>query len=176
MDGKCLQHSQLSRELYDWLADRGSLTARLRRRCGGGFAVRLLRQDWGRPRESEIQCLGMRRGEVALIREVQLLCGAQPLVFARTLIPARSLRGAVRQLTHLGTKPLGEVLFSNPKTRRQGIEMAKIQPRHALYRSATGALEYQPETIWGRRTLFKLEGQPLLVNEIFLPSIENNHD
>jgi chorismate-pyruvate lyase len=30
-----------------------------------------------------------------------------------------------------------------------------------------------PEAIWGRRSVFYLAHKPLLVNEIFLPGIEN---
>ena len=61
--------------------------------CGSGFQVRLLRQGWGSPLYSEGRLLRMRRGEIAVIREVLLLCDELPWVFARTLIPIHSLRG-----------------------------------------------------------------------------------
>ena len=43
-----------------------------------------------------------RLGEAAIVREVELLCGETPWVFARTLIPATSLRGPARRLAMLG--------------------------------------------------------------------------
>ena len=66
----------------------------------------------------EARALGLRLGAWAWIREVQLLGDGQPWVFARTLIPADTLRGRGRRLTRLGTRPLGEVLFTDPGVRR----------------------------------------------------------
>lgn len=153
-----------------WLTDTGSLTARLKSHCPKGFRVRVVSQDWGRPLVSEQRFLGMRHGELAIIREVELLCYGRPWVFARTLIPAKSLRGSARRLAYLGDRPLGEVLFADPHMRRGEVQMAHITQRHRLFAKATQHLRRADE-IWGRRSLFELAGNPLLVNEIFLPNI-----
>ncbi len=155
-----------------WLRDQGSLTQRVVRTCGGGsFRVRLLRQAWGSPLFSESRLLQVRRGQTTLVREVELLCDERPWVFARTLIPASSLRGSAQRLTHLGERPLGEVLFSNHRVRRGVTQIARLQPRHPLFVAATTNLQRQPQTLWGRRTLFYIAGRPILVNEIFLPEL-----
>ncbi len=169
--GRQLRLSQVPIDTYDWLRDPGSLTARLKRACPGGFRVRLRRQEWGRPLYSEGRLLGMRRGNIAIIREVELLCNEVPWVFARTVIPVTSLRGPARRLTMLGTKPLGEVLFADPRTRRVVMEMARIDRRDNLFHSAITSLDREPDGLWGRRTLFHLDGSPLLVNELFLPAL-----
>ncbi|WP_275098365.1 chorismate--pyruvate lyase family protein [Sedimenticola hydrogenitrophicus] len=164
------RHHQVPADIEQWLRDRGSLTARLKSASPGDFRVNLLRQGWARPLDSERRLLGMRRGGIAVLREVELLCGGVPWVFARTLIPARSLQGPARRLAMLGERPLGEVLFADPSMRRGVTQMACLLPRHALFVSATVHLR-QVEAIWGRRTLFHLAGKPLLVNELFLPDI-----
>ncbi len=156
--------------IKQWLCDSGSLTARLKSHCPDGFRVRVLNQGWGRPLLSEQHFLGMRSGEMAIVREVELLCCDQPWVFARTLIPAQSLQGAARRLTFLGNRPLGEVLFADPNMQRGEVQMASITPRHRLFSRATQHLDGSDQ-IWGRRSLFRLAEKPLLVNEIFLPSI-----
>jgi chorismate lyase len=160
-------------DIYDWLKDPGSLTARLKRSCTDSFRVRLRSQGWGRPLYSEGRLLGMRRGEVAIVREIELLIDEVPWVFARTVIPASSLRGPARRLTMLGTKPLGEVLFADPRTCRVVMEMAHFHTRHNLFHKAVASLDAQPEGLWGRRTLFDLAGSPLLVNELFLPALDS---
>ncbi|OOZ37349.1 chorismate--pyruvate lyase [Solemya velesiana gill symbiont] len=170
-DWRRLRHAQVPGSVYHWLKDTGSLTARLKGACHGGFRVRVLSQGWGKPLYSERRLLGMRLGEQAIVREVELLCGGAPWVFARTLIPASSLRGPARRLTMLGDRPLGEVLFSDPHMHRGATEVARLQPRHPLFHVATASLKEQPGEIWGRRTLFHLSRQPLLVNEIFLPGL-----
>jgi len=112
----------------------------------------------------------MRLGELAIVREVELVCYGEPWVFARTLIPARSVQGAARRLTFLGDRPLGEVLFADPHMQRGEVQMARIKPRHRLFARATRHMG-EVDQIWGRRSLFELADKPLLVNEIFLPNM-----
>jgi len=167
------QHrGEIPRQVCSWLEDDRSLTRRIQLACGAGFRVRLLQQRWGSPDHAERQLLHMRRGGIAMVREVELRCAEVPWVFARTLIPVRSLRGAARQLVHLGDKPLGAVLFSMRGIRRDRIEVAHLLPTHALFVAATSNLQTLPEDLWARRTRFFFSGRPLLVNEIFLPALE----
>ena len=155
----------------DWLSDTGSLTQRLIQHCDGAFRVKLLRQSWDKPLESERHLLRMPRAGLALVREVELCCDNEVRVFARTIIPLASLRGPVRQLALLGTRPLGEVLFRHAATRREAFEVAQLQPNQALYARASQSLAEKPALLWGRRTRFRFMHQPLLVNEIFLPNV-----
>lgn len=157
--------------LYPWLADRGSLTARVLAACGGGFRVRVLAQGWGRALASERKALGLKRHGLAVIREVELQCDDEPWVFARTVIPADSLKGRARRLTLLGDRPLGAVLFADPGAQRGPMELARLDARHALFHGACGHWSQPPARLWGRRTLFSYQGKPLLVNEVFLPDI-----
>jgi chorismate--pyruvate lyase len=155
--------------LCGWLLDPASLTLRLQCLCPGSFRVRLLSQGWGSPRLDEAQALGMRHSERAIIRQVHLLCGKRPWVYARTIIPATSMRGKLQRLAHLGTRPLGAMLFADPGMRRGRVELANIKPGEALFRDATRHMSRQPGDIWGRRSVFRIADKPLLVSEIFLP-------
>lgn len=169
-----MRHSQVPDGLEDWLWDRGSLTAKLKTACTGAFSVAVKQQRWGRAHYSEGRLLGVRRGMLSIVREVELQCDGVPWVFARTLIPASSLRGSARRLTMLGSRPLGEVLFSDPSAIRGPMELTRLVPRHSLFSSAVSSLQEAPSEIWGRRTLFYIDRSPLLVNEIFLPAIAGN--
>lgn len=156
--------------LRDWLLDETSLTRRLQEVCTGAFRVQKLAQWRGRPLQSERHVLAMRNGECALIREVHLLCGDIPWVFARTVIPLRNLNGRRRVLARLGNKPLGAALFADRSLRRGEVEIAKILPGQYLFLAATGSAAAGPQAIWGRRSLFHMGAKPLLVSEIFLPA------
>ena len=113
----------------------------------------------------------MGRTRIGMIREVELLCGSTPGVFARTVIPTASLKGAAGRLAHLGERPLGAVLFARPTTRRGRVEFARLTPGQPFYEAAVANLDDRPNALWGRRTLFFYEGKPLLVNEIFLSGV-----
>jgi chorismate--pyruvate lyase len=155
--------------LCSWLLDPASLTLRLQRLCPGRFRVRVLSQGWGSPRLDEAQVLGMRHGERAVIRQVHLLCGNHPWIYARTIIPATSMRGKLQRLAHLGTRPLGAMLFADPGMQRGVVELANIKPGEALFSDAIRHMSRQPGNIWGRRSVFRMADKPLLVSEIFLP-------
>jgi chorismate--pyruvate lyase len=166
------QRSRIPEGLHSWLFEAGSLTRRVRSLCRGEFRVRVLRQSWLRPFADESRTLNLRPSRVALVREVALQCGTQPLVVARSVIPANVLRGAQRHLAYLGNRPLGEILFADPKLKRLGLQFAAIEKetwRPELADVIVGARA--SEQIWGRRSLYGVAHGNLLVAEFFPPSV-----
>ena len=157
--------SALSPDVADWLFDPSSLTARLIRHCHGQFSVNVLSQQYQSPKLGEKAVLGMRLRESALIREVHLLCDDHPVVYARTVIPVTTLVGPQRRLAHLGNKPLGAVLFADPTMQRDEVQIARLTQQQVKLQHT------ENRDIWGRRSVFRLSGRPLLVSEFFLPDL-----
>jgi len=168
----CL-HKRIKPQRRDWLLDRGSLTARLVDRCGDGFSVRLLSLRRASPAFDETVVLGMQSRAQALVREVLLCCNDKPLVYARTIIPLSSMRGALRGLALLGNRPLGAVLFSDPSMKRQPVEVALLHSAHVYHERID---EITEEPVWGRRSVFTLKDEKLLVSEFFLPELLKKPD
>ncbi len=160
-----LQKTALARvppHFHHWLADPSSLTRRLLRLSDGQFQVRLLQQGVQRMRVDECLCLHARPGAMGLVREVELRCEGVACVYARSVIPLRSLKGKQRRLAHLGEQPLGAFLFADPQLQRSRIDVLPLAaPASASASTAT----------WGRRSLFRVGGYPLLVSEYFLPAL-----
>ncbi len=152
-----------------WLDDHGSLTRRLQSVCPQ-LRVQRLSQRVAPPLHDEYHALHLRRGQRAMIREVLLICGDTPLVFAHSVIPLRGLDGPWVALSRLGNRPLGEALFANPLVRRYPLEYRQLDAHHPLYRPAVAHLDAAPRRLWMRRSQFSLAGQPLLVTEVFLPA------
>lgn len=169
-----LRRAEMGERLRDCLLGRGSLTARLRAECarhGRAFSVRVLSERAGRVLREEADALGLRRGVTAWVREVHLLAGGVPWVFARTVIPRRTLRGHGRTLTGLGTRPLGAVLFADPGVVRGPLQIARLDLRCPLARRALDVRGASGLPLWGRRSTFRIDGRPLLVCEVFLPAL-----
>ena len=160
-------------EVAPWLFDQGSLTRKILLHCHNKFRVEVLSQQWQRPMLNEALRLGVQPEHHALIREVLLYCGDKPWVFARSILPRKTLTGRRRFLGKLGSRPLGEVLFSDPNIQRDDIEVACIRKGQRMFDCATQSLPQIPESVWGRRSVFYLHNKALLVNEVFLPSILN---
>ncbi|HYE37642.1 chorismate--pyruvate lyase family protein [Methylocaldum sp.] len=166
------QRSHIPEGLHSWLFETGSLTSRLRALCGAGFRVRLLRQRWLRPFAEESRALRLPPSRLALVREVLLQCDDQPLVLARSIIPADVLRGTQRHLAYLGNRPLGEILFSDPKLKRLRLQLATIEnEKWRLDLSNAVDIAQSSNRIWGRRSLYAIAHGNLLVAEFFLPTV-----
>jgi len=166
-----LVRSRIPEKFLPWLLDSASLTRRLISACPGEFRVQLVDLSWSRAMRNEARLLDMRFTDHALVRQVHLLCDGKAWVYARTIIPKATLTGPERRLAHLRSRSLGAVLFSNPSMERGVVEVARLTPADRLYGLAARPLSKHPEVIWGRRSVFRLGGKPLLVSEIFLPNI-----
>ena len=162
-------HQQPPAALLPWLLHPGSLTAALKHLSDNQFHVQILSQRWQRPDLDERRALDLRDRSRALIREV-LLCGrGRPWVYARSVLPLRSLQGKSRYLRSLDSRPLGELLFSEPGISRGPIELNHLR-RNPYCQLPELALETQ--NAWGRRSTFWLRDKPLLVAETFLSAFQ----
>lgn len=166
--------SSISPRARDWLQNRGSLTRHIQQRCSN-FRVKPVFQSLATACGDELAVMGLRRNELALVREVYLYCGDSPVVFAHSVVARKDLRGAWRGLSGLGNRSLGTVLFTNPVVKRTPLRFKKLTAAHPLFRRACLGLQASavavPASLWARRSLFTLHGQSILVTEVFLPAI-----
>ena len=168
-----LPPTSLSPRQRRWLSDEGSLTARLRARYPQ-FAVRLLRQQLLQPALDERTALGVRDRQLAWGREVLLLAAQAPRIYARSLLPCAHARGPWQMFAEVGNRSLGAVLFADPRIERQPLHYRRVDQRHALYRAAiaaSGLCASEVPQLWARRSLFRRQGQVLMVSEVFLPAV-----
>ena len=168
---ECIRAARIPLPLHTWLYNDASLTARLKSSCGKNFRVKILKQRYARILLNEERTLNIPHRQFALLREVFLYCADTPVVYARSVIPLSTLTGKQSRLAHLGNKPLGGFLFSCPSMRREAIELAELLPGDPVYNQAMRHNQHANKPVWGRRSVFRLAGKPLLVAEIFLPSI-----
>lgn len=159
----CCTGNSVPRHWRHWLEDRGSLTRRLVSASGGDFRVQILRQFVGLPSAEEARTLRLAPRRRALIREVLLIGNGVPWVFARSILPLTTLSGRLRRLRKLDNRPLGQLLFSDNSMTRGAVEVARIDGS-----CLPAACDAQGQQLWGRRSVFRLDGKPLLVCEIFL--------
>ena len=163
---------KLSATMLEWLLHSESLTAKLKSHCDN-FRVEVLGQKVQLCQPSDA-CAGIREGEEVLVREVLLFLDNVPHVFARSLLPLTSLTGEQQQLAHLGEQPLGQVIFNNTKLQRKNIELASFDQQstvvHLLKNINQPEISQYSDVLWGRRSLFVIDGKPIQVAEVFLPA------
>ncbi|TPE53452.1 chorismate lyase [Maribrevibacterium harenarium] len=158
---KRVAKQRIPKALWPWLAQTASLTHCLRQ--AGHLEVQVLEDCWGKATHREQRRLGLHPREAVRVRTVLLHVDGIPVVYGRSIIPARSLRGHWRFLTHLGSKPLGGYLYRQTRQTRSRIEITRLP---------AGILSHRTEALWARRSVFYGYGPGVLVNEAFFPEID----
>ena len=153
-------------KVEDWLAEPGSLTARVRARCDGDFRLCVVgERHVNNARLFEDVALGS-----IFQRDITLGCGDVPFIFARTRVPEVTLR-AHPWLAELGNKPLGARLFDEPGYMRGRFYVARLQPGDALYDYVNDNVVPLSQALWARRARVELNGKPFEICECFLPGL-----
>lgn len=151
------------------LFEQRSLTQCLRLHCQPDeLKVQLLAENWQPPHPEEAELLAINPTQIVFNRQVYLCCRQQAWIFAHTLIPSATLL-AYPDLQNLGNQALGDILFANQSIRRELLQVAYLPVGHFLHQLASQQLNSPPQdSIWARRSIFKLDDKPLLVIEAFL--------
>ncbi|ARD24309.1 MULTISPECIES: chorismate lyase [Shewanella] len=157
-------HSMPKTALKEWLLATGSLTQKLKS-CCQDFEVKVLGEHLTNPLAGE--CPNQSR---VWVREVLLCLDGKPWVFARTLIPESLTEHQQHNFKRLGSRPLGELLFSSNDIVPGKIEVAEFESCSKLAQLATSLSQAVSEPLWGRRRYFTLADQQIIVSEIFLPA------
>ena len=132
-----------------WLLDSKSLTYKLKQKYED-FEVNLISQKENLPYQCEYELLGSAKNQRIIVREVELFGNQKAVVNARSLIP---LTDDTKDILKIGSRPLGEILFDDPKIKRGHLEVGNY------------------ENSWARRSTFTVGKTNLLVTEIFLESL-----
>ena len=165
--------------LRDWLRAPGSLSRRLAL-LGQRFEVQVLRQGVMPLRQQERLALGLPRHGCTWVREVILRVDGQPLVWARSSLHQSALAGPWRALKGLGSRPLADLLYADPRVQRSELSPRRLarhgHTRRAMQRqwlAAVGTLP-SPQMLWSRHSVFSrhgVKGAQLRVMELFAPEL-----
>ena len=148
--------------LLDWLQNEDSLTRRLIAAGNDDFRVELLQQSLQPARADEAASLGLDTGSQVWVREVLLHTAGAPRVFARSVAPMQTLAQAGSDLSDLGTRSLGELLFSG------GLGVSRGPIEISRYPAEWLPAAWRNDNCWARRSRFGDDRLQLLVCEVFL--------
>lgn len=175
MKSTVVQRSRAS-ALRQWLRAPGSLSRRLAA-LGDRFEVQTLFQGPARVRHCERRDLRSPAHARHWVREVVLRLDGEPLIWARSIAPRRSLAGPWRALLGLGRRPLADLLFSQPRVTRTPLRSERLLrggPLHGRmkreWQQANGI--FPPcDMVWARSSVFRKHGAPLRVMEVISPRL-----
>ena len=92
--------------------------------------------------------------------------------YGRTIIPHTLFRGKYTRLySELNNKPIGDLLFSQPGSVRQQLEIACLTPNCAEFQFAIRYYPHSAKELWARRAKFYVFDSVLSVSEVLFPEI-----
>lgn len=155
--------------LNDWLFDEGSLTQRLSQLCRGNFRVQVLAEGWQTLPDDECQTLNIPSQSCGWVREVFLCDEQRPWVFARSVASQAQLQASDFDLSQLGSRSLGQLLFSHQAFQRGAMYIRQMPCQHlpAVAQQQAATQQY----LWARRSCFHKNSLGVLVAEVFLPRL-----
>ena len=89
-----------------------------------------------------------------MVRRVKLFGDGKELVFGESIIPQETKEYGFAGLKNLGSKPLGDLIFTSKKFKKMRVLFAKF--------------EFNNKKYWGRITVFRVNGYPMSIKEIFI--------
>ncbi|RQM71440.1 chorismate lyase [Aeromonas jandaei] len=155
---------ELPASLRPWLLEPGSMTRRLRQH-NSHFSVEWLGNHQVSLTADE-QWLVDAPTPAGICREVILHGDRGPAVLGWTLFADVALGGS--GLADLGEQPLGERIFGHEPARRDHLQVARFE--------IAANPRCPAAVVWGRRSRLFLGPWPLLVHELFLPSLVCNKE
>lgn len=147
----------------DWLFNEDSLTQRLTAVSQQQFSIEVLLEEWQTLRQDEYQKLAAPIDKKGWVREVFLKGCGEPWVYARSVALQTDLKNDQYDLTNIGEKSLGSILFIDKTFQRTPLEATRY-PVELL------PITHQFQNLWGRWSSFINEEVNVIVEEIFLPA------
>lgn len=154
-----------SKLMQGWLKTTSSITNKAKAACHQ-VNLQLLNEQWEE-----------REGEATFVREILIFCDEKPAWYAQTLIPKKTYARRKSQFDSLKNQPISTILFTDSSITREKFVYAYLTPSSIEYQNAIAyykksmPFDSVPASLWGRKSIFRIDGEPLSIMEIFFPSV-----
>jgi len=153
-----------------WLQRPGALTAGLRQL--GTVDLSVLSEHEATLGEDEAWMLERPLQQAIWVREIIMHVDTTAAVVARSLTPLTASSQEWAGMRGLATRPLADLLYHDPAIRRSAFRTARLRPSQPLFQTVETAWPHALASgapLLARCSTFWRAGQPLLVEECFLP-------
>ncbi len=157
---------------YQWLHQPFKLHPAYER-LSHDIKVELMRQTIIPVFAEEATRLQLNIDEPIYAREIFIRCDNQRISFARTAIPMETYLANKSDFDTLGSQLIGKaLLYDRDYVERGPFEYGILNKDNPFYQLINDYLDTAlTELIYARRSLFRIHDLPLLITEIFLPTI-----
>ena len=161
---------QIESQLKFWLLDMKSLSYRIRNIAK--LEIVPIDTRISKIFLNEKKIFGYKKSEYLYLREVLIYADKLPIMYARTILPSRCLRGFWHKIKKLNNKPLADIVFRRKHIVRSRFQFKKSSINDDFTkRIATFDLK-NTNILATRQSTFKNRNEKVLLTEVFFNNFE----
>lgn len=157
--------------LNQWLSYPGSFMERLLEHGVTDAGIQVVFEKFAQATEIEKHYLQLEDAEETWIREVIISSPLTIWMFARTIIPKKTLTGREKELQLLETRSLGSFLFQDKNLQRSAFEFSLIEKNSVDYQKISNYVPIRDQALSSRHSLFITHGKKIFLQEVFFESV-----
>ena len=161
---------QINSKLKYWLLDTKSLSYRIRNIAK--LEIIPIETRVSNIFLNEKRVFGHRKSEHLYLREVLIYADKLPIMYARTILPSKYLRGFWHKIKKLNNKPLADIVFERKMIIRSDFKFKKPSINDDFSKRIKMFSLKKTKILATRQSTFKNKNEKVLLTEVFFNNFE----
>jgi len=156
-----------------WIKNKSSFTDRINKIAN--VKIKLVTNNYKNKNLllSEKNFFPFHKAENIFLREVIIFANEAPIMYARTVLPRKYLRGYWNDIKKLNTRSLSRVVYENPSIKRSNFLYLAPSLNNNILKNF-GSLKIDGKNlVIGRQSYFEYKRKNILLTEYFFKAINN---
>tara|TARA_B100000035_G_scaffold315481_1_gene336835 strand:- start:16663 stop:17214 length:552 start_codon:yes stop_codon:yes gene_type:complete len=162
-----------SMNMNQWIKNKSSLTDRIKKIAD--LKIKLVKNNHKNKNllVSEKKFFPLYKEENIFLREVIIFANESPIMYARTVLPRKYLRGYWNNIKKLNTNSLSKIVYENPSIRRSNFSYLAPSLNNKIYKKINSFKIDDKNLVIGRQSFFGYKRKNILLTEYFFEAINN---
>ena len=165
-----IKNIQIDSKLKFWLLDVKSLSYRIRNIAK--LEIIPVKKNVSNIFHNEKKVFGDIKSEHLYLREVLIYADKLPIMYARTVLPSKYLRGFWHKIKKLNNKPLADIVFEKKMIIRSDFKFKKPSNNDSFSRKIKIFNLKNTKILATRQSTFRYKNEKALLTEVFFNNFE----
>ena len=159
--------------MNQWVKNKSSLTDRIKKIAN--LKIRLVANNYKNKNLllSEKNFFPLHKAENIFLREVIIFANGVPIMYARTILPRKYLRGYWNDIKKLNTNSLSRIVYENPSIKRSNFLYLAPSLNNKILKKINSFKMDSKNLVIGRQSYFEYKRKNILLTEYFFEAINN---
>ena len=159
--------------MNQWVKNKSSLTNRIKKIAN--LKIKLVTNNYKNKNLllSEKNFFPLHKAENIFLREVIIFANGVPIMYARTVLPRKYLRGYWNDIKKLNTSSLSRIVYENPSIKRSNFLYLAPSLNNNIFKNIKSLKIDSKNLVIGRQSYFEYKRKNILLTEYFFEAINN---